>query len=212
MDEGLNSFLKYLAEQEWERNFPSRLGEPASIVEYMRTDKSLQSSIMTNSESALQFGNNAYAKPATALNILRETVMGRELFDHAFKTYAQRWAYKHPAPADFFRTMEDASAMDLDWFWRGWFYTTDRCDLALESVKVYQPATGNPVVEKARQQQAPAAAAPSISAQRNAQDIAQTLVEEKPELKDFYNGFDPLPVTPADQQRYRAYLAALSPE
>ncbi|WP_317196168.1 M1 family aminopeptidase [Hymenobacter siberiensis] len=212
LDEGLNSFLKYLAEQEWERNFPSRLGEPASIVEYMRTDKSLQSSIMTNSESALQFGNNAYAKPATALNILRETVMGRELFDHAFKTYAQRWAYKHPAPADFFRTMEDASAMDLDWFWRGWFYTTDRCDLALESVKVYQPATGNPVVEKARQQQAPAAAAPSISAQRNAQDIAQTLVEEKPELKDFYNGFDPLAVTPADQQRYRAYLAALSPE
>ena len=212
MDEGLNSFLQYLTEQEWERNYPSRGGEPANIVSYMRTDNSLQTPIMTNSESVLQFGPNAYTKPATALNILRETVMGRELFDHAFKTYAQRWAYKHPAPADFFRTMEDASAVDLDWFWRGWFYTTDRCDLALESVKAYQPATGNPVVEKARQQQAMAAAAPSVSAQRNAQDIAQTLVEEKPELKDFYNGFNPLTVTPADQQRYQAYLAALSPE
>ncbi|MDO7854645.1 M1 family metallopeptidase [Hymenobacter convexus] len=212
MDEGLNSFLEYLTELEWERTYPTRLGEPASIVEYMRTDKSLQTPIMTNSESVLQFGPNAYAKPATALNILRETVMGRELFDHAFKTYAQRWAYKHPAPADFFRTMEDASAVDLDWFWRGWFYTTDRCDLALESVKAYQPATGNPAVEKARQQQALAAAAPSISAQRNALDIAKTLVEGKPELKDFYNGFDPLAVTPADQQRYQAYLAGLSPE
>ncbi|MDB5235780.1 MAG: aminopeptidase, partial [Hymenobacter sp.] len=103
MDEGLNSFVQYLTEQEWERNYPSRSGEPANIVNYMLTDKSLQTPIMTNSESVLQFGNNAYAKPATALNILRETVMGRELFDHAFKTYAQRWAYKHPTPADFFR-------------------------------------------------------------------------------------------------------------
>ncbi|MDB5235764.1 MAG: aminopeptidase, partial [Hymenobacter sp.] len=103
MDEGLNSFVEYLAEQEWQRNYPSRRGEPAAIVDYMRSDKSLQVPIMTNSESLLQFGNNAYGKPATALNILRETVMGRELFDHAFKTYAQRWAYKHPTPADFFR-------------------------------------------------------------------------------------------------------------
>ncbi len=212
MDEGLNTFVQYLTEQEWERNYPSSRGEPRNIVNYMLTDKSLQTPIMTNSESVLQFGNNAYGKPATALNILRETVMGRELFDYAFKTYAQRWAYKHPTPADFFRTMEDASAVDLDWFWRGWFYSTDRCDLALESVKAYQVSTKNPQVENARLQQQQAAAPPSISAQRNAQDLKSTLVDEKPELKDFYNGFDPLAVTPADQQRYAAYQQSLSPE
>ena len=212
MDEGLNTFCQYLTEQEWERNYPSRRGEPRYIVDYMRTDKSLQTPIMTNSESVLQFGNNAYGKPATALNILRETVMGRELCDYAFKTYATRWAYKHPTPADFFRTMEDASAVDLDWFWRGWFYSNDRCDLSLESVKAYNVSTKNPQVENTRLQQLQAANAPSVSAQRNATDIKQTLVDERPELKDFYNGFDPLAVTAADQQRYTAYLGTMSPE
>ena len=167
---------------------------------------------MTNSESVLQFFNNAYRKPATALSILRETVMGRELFDYAFKTYAQRWAYKHPTPADFFRTMEDASAVDLDWFWRGWFYTTEHTDIALESVKSYNASTRNPRVENARLQQQKAAAPPSITAQRNATDISKTLVDEKPELKDFYNNYDPLAVTPADQQRYTAMLGTLTPE
>ncbi|WP_210516800.1 M1 family metallopeptidase [Hymenobacter terricola] len=212
MDEGLNSFVQFLTEQEWERNYPSRRGEPRNISAYMATDKSLQTPIMINSESALQFGNNAYGKPATALNILRETVMGRELFDYAFKTYATRWAYKHPQPADFFRTMEDASAVDLDWFWRGWFYTTDHTDIALESVKSYNVSTKNPQVENARMQQMQAAAPQSITAQRNATDIKQTLVEEKPELKDFYNNFNPLAPTAADQQRYTAYLGTLSPE
>ena len=116
MDEGLNSFVQYLAEQEFERNFPSRRGPAHKIVEYMKGDKNGIVPIMTNSESILQFGNNSYGKPATALNILRESVMGRELFDYAFKTYCERWAFKHPSPADFFRTMEDASAVDLDWF------------------------------------------------------------------------------------------------
>jgi hypothetical protein len=212
MDEGLNSFVQSLTEQAWERNFPSPRHGPEVTAAYMRTDKSLQTPIMTNSESVLQFFNNAYVKPATALNILRETVMGRELFDHAFKTYAQRWAYKHPTPADFFRTMEDASAVDLDWFWRGWFYTTDHCDISLESVKAYQASTADPAVEKARAQQLQAAAAPSVSAQRNATDNKQTLVDEKPELKDFYNSYNPLAVTPADQQRYAAYLSTLAPE
>ena len=212
MDEGLNSFVQFLTEQEWERNYPSRRGEPRNIAAYMATASNLQSPIMTNSESALQFGNNAYGKPATALNVLRETVMGRELFDYAFKTYAQRWAYKHPTPADFFRTMEDASAVDLDWFWRGWFYTTEHTDLALESVKSYNASTRNPQVENVRLQQQKAAAPQSITAQRNAQDIKQTLVEEKPELKDFYNNYDPLAVTSADQQRYTAMLKNLSPE
>ncbi|GAA3981818.1 M1 family metallopeptidase [Hymenobacter antarcticus] len=212
MDEGLNSFVQFLTEQEWERNYPSRRGEPRNITAYMATDKTLQTPIMINSESALQFGNNAYGKPATALNILRETVMGRELFDYAFKTYATRWAFKHPTPADFFRTMEDASAVDLDWFWRGWFYTVDHTDLALESVKSFNVSTKNPQVENQRLQQQKAAAPQSITAQRNATDIKQTLVEEKTELKDFYNGYDPLAVTSADQQRYAAYMKTLSPE
>jgi hypothetical protein len=211
MDEGLNTFCQYLSEQEWQRDYPSRRGEPKNIVEYMRTDKTLQVPIMTNSESLLQFGNNAYGKPATALNILRETVMGRELFDYAFKTYAQRWAYKHPEPADFFRTMEDASAVDLDWFWRGWFYTTDRCDIALEGVRYFTIDTRNPGVEKTRQQKQRAAEAQTLSQQRNAQDIKQTLVDEKPELKDFYNSYDPLAVTEADKQQYFDYLKTLTP-
>ena len=132
MDEGLNSFVEYLTEQEFERDYPSRRGPPENIVQYMKGDKSGIVPIMTNSESILQFGNNAYGKPATALNILRETIMGRELFDYAFKTYSERWAFKHPTPADFFRTMEDASAVDLDWFWRGWYYTNDCVDSSLD--------------------------------------------------------------------------------
>jgi hypothetical protein len=212
MDEGLNTFCQYLTEQEWERDYPSRRGEPKNMVDYMRTDKSLQTPIMTNSESVLQFGNNAYGKPATALNILRETVMGRELFDYAFKTYATRWAYKHPQPADFFRTMEDASAVDLDWFWRGWFYTTDRCDISLDGVKYYHANTRNPGLENARLQSERKAQVPSISAQRNQNDIKTTAVDQKPDLKDFYNGYDPLAVTEADKQRYFQYLSTLSPQ
>ena len=147
MDEGLNTFLQYLTEQEFERNYPSRRGPPSNIVEYMKGDKSGIVPIMTNSESILQFGNNAYGKPATALNILRETIMGRELFDYSFKTYSKRWAFKHPTPADFFRTMEDASAVDLDWFWRGWFYTNDHVDISLDKVNWFKINTGNPDVE-----------------------------------------------------------------
>ncbi|AMJ64589.1 M1 family metallopeptidase [Hymenobacter sp. PAMC 26628] len=211
MDEGLNTFCQYLTEQEWERNYPSRRGEPKDIVAYMRTDKSLQTPIMTNSESVLQFGNNAYGKPATALNVLRETVMGRELFDYAFKTYAQRWAYKHPTPADFFRTMEDASAVDLDWFWRGWFYGTDRCDISIDAVKYYNVNTKDPSVENTRLQKLQAAQPQTVSQQRNAQDIKQTVVDEKPDLKDFYNSYDPLAVTDADRSRYTAYTKNLTP-
>ena len=138
MDEGLNTFMQYLTEQEWDSNYPSRRGPAHKIVPYMRGDNGLARPIMTNSEQIRQFGANAYAKPATALNILRETVMGPELFDYAFKTYAERWAFKHPTPADFFRTMEDASAVDLDWFWKGWFYTTDFVDVSVENVKWYR--------------------------------------------------------------------------
>jgi hypothetical protein len=137
MDEGLNSFLEYLAETSFDPNFPTRRGPAKNIVPYMSGDQKGLEPIMTNSESIRQFGNNAYGKPATALNILRETIMGHELFDYAFKTYANRWKFKHPTPEDFFRTMEDASAVDLDWFWRGWFYTTDYNDIGIKEVKKY---------------------------------------------------------------------------
>lgn len=136
MDEGLNSFTQLLAQEEFETNFPSR-GYPKNIVEYMSGDQNYMSPIMTQSESIFNFSNNAYAKPAAGLYILREIVMGKELFDHAFKTYANRWKFKHPTPEDFFRTMEDASAVDLDWFWRGWFYTTDVNDIGIKSIKKY---------------------------------------------------------------------------
>jgi len=147
MDEGLDTFVQYLTEQDFGvshpeaigalENYPSRRGDPQKIVPYMAGNQEFISPIMSNPENVYQLGPNAYAKPATALNILRETVMGREAFDHAFRTYAQRWMFKHPTPEDFFRTMEDASAIDLDWFWRGWFYTTDVVDIGVKSVKRY---------------------------------------------------------------------------
>jgi Peptidase family M1 domain len=135
MDEGLNSFVEYLTEELWDNKFPVGKGPAYKIVDYMKLPKDQLEPIMTNSENIMLFGPNAYGKPATGLNILRETIMGRDLFDYAFKEYARRWAFKHPTPADLFRTMEDASAEDLDWFWRGWFYGTEPCDISLDSVK-----------------------------------------------------------------------------
>jgi hypothetical protein len=147
MDEGLNTFVQYLTEELWDNKFPSRRGPANAIVDYMKLPKDQLEPIMSNSENIVNFGPNAYSKPATGLNILRETIMGRELFDYAFKEYAKRWAFKHPEPADFFRTMEDASGEDLDWFWRGWFYGTDACDISLDSVK-YAKADVNTVPPK----------------------------------------------------------------
>ncbi len=135
MDEGLNTFVEYLTEELWDNKFPSSRGPAYKIVDYMKLPKDQLEPIMTNSENIIQFGPNAYSKPCTGLNILRETIMGRENFDYAFKEYARRWAFKHPTPADLFRTMEDASAEDLDWFWRGWFYNTDPVDISLDTVR-----------------------------------------------------------------------------
>ncbi|WP_336702626.1 M1 family metallopeptidase [Chryseobacterium indologenes] len=139
MDEGLNTFTEYLTEEKWDNKFPSKRGPAWTIVDYMKLPKDQLEPIMSNSENIVQYGPNAYSKPATGLNILRETIMGRELFDKAFKTYAKRWAFKHPEPADLFRTMEDASGEDLDWFWRGWFYGTDPVDIAIDKVTVAVP-------------------------------------------------------------------------
>jgi hypothetical protein len=156
--------------------------------------------IMTNSESILQFGNNAYGKPATALNILREVVMGRELFDFAFKEYAQRWKFKRPTPADFFRTMEDASGVDLDWFWRGWFYTTDHVDIALTNVHLYRPNSQNPDTEAAWERALEHEKPTFITRLRNKGMTRR--VEENPELLDFYNKHDKFTATNKDRNKY----------
>jgi len=137
MDEGLNSYMEMLAELDYDKDFPITRGYPKNIVKYMSGDQSTIAPIMSKGDHVYEFGNNAYGKPATALWILRETIMGKELFDHAFRTYSQRWMFKHPTPADFFRTMEDASGIDLDWFWRGWFYTTEVTDIGIEGVRKF---------------------------------------------------------------------------
>ncbi|MFK7737641.1 MAG: M1 family metallopeptidase [Pirellulaceae bacterium] len=208
MDEGLNTFLQFLAEQEWEDEYPSRRGEPGAIASYMASTN--QVPIMTNSESILQFGNNAYAKPATALNVLRETILGRELFDFAFKEYARRWKFKRPMPADFFRTMEDASGVDLDWFWRGWFYTTEHCDLAIEDVKWAMPTDSDPDKEALRQRAERDAKTPSLSATRN-EDLPKR-ANQFPELKDFYNSYDELEVTPEKRKAFEKAMEGLTDE
>ena len=206
MDEGLNSFLQFLAEQEWEEDYPSRGGEPKDIVSYMTSGN--QVPIMTNSEAILQFGPNAYSKPATALNILRESILGRELFDYAFKEYAQRWKFKRPMPADFFRTMEDASGTDLDWFWRGWFYTTDHCDIAIESVQAIEKDTGDPRIDKAKSRKERDDEPETLTQQRNKSIKKQ--VDIYPELKDFYNSFDPLDVSPEDIKTFEKAFKKLT--
>jgi hypothetical protein len=202
MDEGLNTFVQFLAEQEWEEDYPSWRGEARRITGYMAADEIVP--IMTNSESLLQFGNNAYAKPATALNVLRETVMGRELFDFAFREYSRRWAFRRPQPADLFRTLEDASAVDLDWFWRGWFYTTDHVDLAIEGVTRYRIDTRDPDIEKPRKK-AERAEEPESPTERRNRMIARRM-DSFPELADFYNEYDELDVTVKDREQFQKLL------
>ena len=206
MDEGLNSFVEYLTEKEWDKDFPTRRGPAYKIVDYMKGDKSNISPIMTNSESVLQFGNNAYGKPATALNILRETILGRELFDYAFKEYARRWAFKHPSPADLFRTMEDASGVDLDWFWRGWFYTTDHCDQSLDAVKWFQMDTKDPAIEKPLAKTRDEKKEDYISDLRN-EEAFESMVQKDAKTRDFYNNeYDPYKWTILDSEDYENYV------
>lgn len=197
MDEGLNTFCEYLTEELYDNKFPSKRGPAWTIADYMKLPKDQLEPIMTNSENIIQFGPNAYSKPATGLNILRETIMGRELFDYAFKEYSRRWAFRHPTPADFFRTMEDASGEDLDWFWRGWFYGIDPCDIALDSVKAFQ-LDGNMVArtvaskataeEKAKHlDRALLPAFDDISKIRNRADTSiRFLTDQDTTLRDFY--------------------------
>ncbi|MEO0468369.1 MAG: M1 family metallopeptidase [Bacteroidota bacterium] len=212
MDEGLNTFLQYLTEQEWQRDYPSRRGPASKIVPYMAGDKSTITPIMTNSESIFQFGNNAYGKPAAGLNILRETILGRELFDFAFKEYSQRWMFKQPSPADFFRSIEDASGTDLDWFWRGWFYTTDHVDIALGDVKWFQVDTRDPEVEKPLAAKTEESAPTFIGDARNKESISKTVMERYPELQDFYNKYNPHEVSVLDKAEYKRFMSSLDEE
>ncbi|MDH7460226.1 M1 family metallopeptidase [Chitinophagaceae bacterium 26-R-25] len=195
MDEGLNTFVEYLTEELYDNKFPSRRGPAFTITDYMKLPKDQLEPIMTNSENIVQFGPNAYSKPATGLNILRETIMGRELFDYAFKEYARRWAFKHPTPADFFRTMEDASAEDLDWFWRGWFFGTDPCDIALDSVKGFKPEfitkSNGPAVVYKKLAGPQVNSFEDISKVRNRDDKnIQFLTDADTTLRDFYWKYD----------------------
>ncbi len=214
MDEGLNSFMEGLACLEWDANYPARGIDPQSIVPYMRLDSTLQVPIMSSSDNIPRntFGPNAYSKPATALNILRETIMGRELFDYAFKEYARRWAFKTPEPADFFRTMEDASGVDLDFFWKGWFYSVQAVDQSLVKVDWFQTNSQNPEITKAEARTAAQKKLNTISKQRDALSKDQTVVAQDSSMKDFYNRYDPYAVTDEDKKKYQEYLATLSVE
>jgi len=208
MDEGINTYLQFLAEQKWEKDYPSWRGEPRNITRYMASAN--QMPIMTNSESILQFGNNAYGKPATALNILRETIVGRELFDFAFREYAHRWKFKRPTPEDLFRTLEDASGVDLDWFWRGWFYSTEHVDISLDKVHLLTINTQDPEVEKAWQREQKEQEPTSLTTKRNA-DVNYK-IHQQPHLADFYNENDEFTVTNADRNEYQELLKGLNEE
>jgi len=214
MDEGLNTFLEYMTEYEWEENFPiSRWGEPNPLDDISRYMKSSnQVPIMTQSDSVLQFGPNAYSKPAAALMVLRETVMGRELFDFAFREYATRWKFKRPTPADFFRTMEDASAVDLDWFWRGWFFDTDHVDIGISDVRAYQISTQDPDEELAKDRKEYAAKTPeSITQVRNRDEGRALRIDKFDNLEDFYNENDKFTPTNKDRNKYDRFLERLEP-
>ncbi len=208
MDEGLNTFLQFQAEKLWDKDFPSRRGEPKDIAEYMLSDN--QVPLMTQSDSVLQFGANGYGKPATALTILRETVLGRELFDRAFREYATRWRFKRPTPYDFFRTMEESSGVDLDWFWRGWFYSTDHVDIALDKV-VEGRIAGGDLDANARERRALSDAEnTSLTVRNNAGQ--KTVTERDPATRDFYDRQDRFAVSPQQRRDLAEKLAKLTPE
>jgi hypothetical protein len=195
MDEGVNSFVQLMTELERYPDIDWSRGKPDGIVRYMKGDNNLMRPLMTTSDNVVQFGAEQYAKAATGLYILRETVMGRELFDKAFKEYAQRWAFKHPKPADFFRTMEDASAVDLDWFWRGWFYTTDNNNQSIDEVKWYRLRTDEKNMENK-----------GVTAKKG--DLS-TGSSDKKDAKDFSNGPQPFTVIPTNDRFYGEFRSRI---
>lgn len=212
MDEGLNTFLEFLTEQEFQKDYPSRRGFPDQIVDYMLTDPDKIMPIMTKGDEVFQFGNNAYAKPATALNILRETILGRELFDYAFKMYSKRWMFKHPTPEDFFRTMEDASGTELDWFWRGWFYTIDYNDIGIKEVELYTVVKDPKDLKdflKEKDQYKISHRQTNIA---NRENKVTRYVPQHPEAEDFYDKNSPFDIDKIDEQGFAKYKESLSEE
>ena len=208
MDEGLNSFLDGVAGREWDPDIPWGV-EPRDVTGYMKSQT--QVPIMTQSDSVLRLGPNAYTKPAVALNILRETILGRELFDFAFKEYAQRWMFKRPTPSDFFRTMEEASGVDLDWFWRGWFYTTDHVDISLDKVYKLRLDTEDPDIDYARERQFEKDKPMSLTVERNKEEGRKLWVERFPDITDFYDENDQFTVTNKERNKYQSWLKKLEP-
>jgi len=207
MDEGLNSFLDGVAGREWDPMIPWGV-EPRSITDYMKSSN--QVPIMTQSDSVLRLGPNAYTKPAAALNILRETILGRELFDFAFREYARRWMYKRPTPSDFFRTMEEASGVDLDWFWHGWFYTTDHVDISLDKIYKMRMSTMDPDIEYPRLRAAEASKPKSLTDIRNA-EAGKLWVDLNTDIRDFYDEHDRFTVTNKERNAYKAFVDGLKP-
>ncbi len=185
MDEGINSFVQLLTELERYPDMNWKRGIPSEMAPYLKGDKTSMRPLMTNAEQIIKLGNEQYGKAATGLHILRETIMGPALFDKAFKEYAERWAFKHPKPADFFRTIEDASAVDLDWFWKGWFYTTDNCDQSIDQVKWYKMRQEQPAVEKKE-------------AVTKKEDLSAKQSDKK--FQDFANGPEPFSLVATDRR------------
>ncbi|MDF1767212.1 M1 family metallopeptidase [Maricaulis sp.] len=207
MDEGVNSFLQFQAERQWEENFPVRRGDPHSITSYMASTN--QMPIMTQSDSILQFGPNAYSKPTIALVVLRETVLGRELFDEAFRAYSERWRFRRPTPYDFFRTMEEVSGVDLDWFWRGWFYSTDHVDISLDRVIEGTFDTEDPGIENMRAREQAASEPESLTQASNRENGVALYADSNPEVLDFYSENDRHTVTNREREAYESLREGL---
>jgi hypothetical protein len=205
MDEGLNSFLDATAGLEWDPDIPWKV-EPRDVVEYMKSED--QVPVMTQSDSVLRLGPNAYSKPAAALMILRETILGRELFDFSFREYARRWMFKRPTPADFFRTMEEASGVDLDWFWRGWFYSTDHVDLSIDRIWKLRLDTRDPDIDFERRRQEEEDKPYSLIVERNRAE-GELWVDRNPEIRDFYDENDQFTVTNKERNEYQEFLDEL---
>lgn len=207
MDEGINSFLDSVAGYEWDPDMPWTRSLPRDLIPYMTSDQ--QVPIMTQSDSVLNLGPNAYGKPSAAYHILRDTVIGRERFDFALREYARRWRFKRPTPADFFRTMEEASGTDLDWFWRGWFYTTDHVDISLDSIHRLRLDTENPDIDLSRRRQEQADEPGKVGVRLNREQGLPIWVLENPGITDFYDSNDVFTVTPRDTKRYNSFLEGL---
>ena len=209
MDEGINSFLDGIASREWDEDIPWTGVEPRDITNYMRSTN--QVPIMTNAESVLNPGPNAYSKPAAALNILREVILGRDLFDFAFREYSRRWKFKRPTPSDFFRTIEEASGVDLDWFWRGWFYTTDHVDISIDRVFELELNTLDPNIDFNNFREIEKSIPRTYFDTQNQNEERTTWIERNPDMKDFYDEYDQFTVTDVDRQRYERFLDSLEP-